>query len=233
MGPGCRVLDIGCGSGRHACEAARTSGALIIAADIDYDEVVTARNSLNFLANCGECRSFWSTMVADITRLPFADASFDVVICAEILEHIRADQTAIRELVRILAPDGHLVISVPRNYPERICWLLSTEYHTAANGHVRIYSKTALIRALTRHGLRCSASHHAHSLHSPFWWLKCMVGPGRDNSRLVGWYHRFLVWDIMHHPRVTRLLDRLLNPVLGKSLVLYFRKNQAQRLQRL
>ena len=67
-------------------------------------------------------------------------------------------------------------------------------------------------------------SHFAHSIHTPYWWFKCLTGPDRTDVRLVNLYHRLLVWDMMKHPPVTRFLDRLLNPVLGKSLVMYFRK---------
>ena len=72
--------------------------------------------------------------------------------------------------------------------------------------------------------MRLTASHHAHSLHAPYWWLKCLVGPTRDDSLPVNLYHRFLTWDIMQKPKPTRLLDRIFNPLFGKSLVLYFEK---------
>jgi hypothetical protein len=51
------------------------------------------------------------------------------------------------------------------------------------------------------------------------------VGPQRNDHLLVNLYHRFLTWDIMHQPQPTRFFDRLLNPLLGKSLVLYFTKD--------
>jgi len=66
--------------------------------------------------------------------------------------------------------------------------------------------------------------HHAHGLHSPYWWLKCTVGVDRDDHPLARAYHRLLVWDIMRHPPVTRLAERALNPVIGKSIVMYARK---------
>ena len=37
-------------------------------------------------------------------------------------------------------------------------------------------------------------------------------------------YHRFLVWDLMDRPAFTRALERVLNPVMGKSVVMYFQK---------
>jgi hypothetical protein len=65
---------------------------------------------------------------------------------------------------------------------------------------------------------------YAHSLHSPYWWLKCLVGPTRSDSTVVNLYHRFLTWEMMKKPRPVKFLDRLLNPLMGKSLVLYFKK---------
>tara|TARA_Y100000780_G_C13526301_1_gene355884 strand:+ start:96 stop:308 length:213 start_codon:yes stop_codon:yes gene_type:complete len=58
-------------------------------------------------------------------------------------------------------------------------------------------------------------------LHSPYWWLKCAVGPANDEHRLVKAYHRLLVWDIVQNPWITRTANRLLNPIIGKSIVLY------------
>ncbi|MEZ4579478.1 MAG: hypothetical protein R2875_16145 [Desulfobacterales bacterium] len=72
-------------------------------------------------------------------------------------------------------------------------------------------------------GLEKRGTHYAHSLHT-YWWLKCLVGPERCDSLPVNLYHRLLSWDIMEKPKITRQMDRLLNPVCGKSLVLYFRK---------
>ncbi|RLB75447.1 MAG: SAM-dependent methyltransferase, partial [Deltaproteobacteria bacterium] len=60
---------------------------------------------------------------------------------------------------------------------------------------------------------------------TPYWWLKCLVGADNGRTRLVDLYHNLLVWDIMKKPRITRLLDSLLTPVMGKSIVMYFRKD--------
>jgi hypothetical protein len=45
-----------------------------------------------------------------------------------------------------------------------------------------------------------------------------------DDNRAVAAYHRLLVWDIMKRPRTTRVAEKVLNPLIGKSLVLYFEK---------
>ena len=67
-------------------------------------------------------------------------------------------------------------------------------------------------------------SHHAHGLHAPYWWLRCLVGPTNNSHPAVSTYHRLLVWDIEKAPKVTRYADRVLNPLVGKSLVVYLLK---------
>ena len=69
-------------------------------------------------------------------------------------------------------------------------------------------------------GLVPGRSHHAHALHAPYWWLRCAVGVQRDVAAVRA-YHRLLVWDLTRRPWLTRTAERLLDPVLGKSLVVY------------
>ncbi len=86
---------------------------------------------------------------------------------------------------------------------------------------MRIFTRSELEAKLARAGLAVSGHHHAHALHAPYWWLKCAVGVHDDGHPLARGYHRLLVWDIMRRPAVTRLADAALNPLIGKSLVVY------------
>jgi len=160
----------------------------------------------------------------DATAMPFGDACFDRVIAAEVLEHIPLDQRALGEIARVLRPDGLLAVTVPAWLPERICWRLSDDYHNTPGGHVRIYTRPELEAKLRAAGFEVGGHHHAHGLHSPYWWLKCAVGVHKDSHPLAQAYHRLLVWDIMKHPPVTRLAEQALNPLIGKSVVVYARK---------
>ena len=225
--PSEKILDIGCGSGRHVGEASRLNGVFVIGADRNHDDLILTRNRLNFIKNCGEHGGGRDGLTsADITSLPFENESFHHVICSEVMEHIPDHAKAARELVRVLKPGGNLVVSVPRFLPERICWALSKDYYSANGGHVRIYKKNNIAALFTNQGVTENGSHHyAHSIHTPFWWLKCLVGPAKTDSKAVNLYHRLLTWDIMEKPKVTRTLDKLMNPVLGKSLVMYFKKH--------
>jgi SAM-dependent methyltransferase len=161
------------------------------------------------------------SVAGDATAMPFGDGSFDRVIAAEVLEHIPRDQQAMNEIARVLRPGGIAAVTVPAWLPERVCWALSADYHNVPGGHVRIYTRAELEAKLARAGLAAGAHHHAHGLHSPYWWLKCAVGVHDDEHPAAKAYHRLLVWDIMKRPAVTRAAERALNPLIGKSLVVY------------
>ncbi len=223
--PGERVLDMGCGAGRHAFEMYRR-GADVIALDQDADELAGVGELFAAMREAGEVPDGAQADIkeGDALSLPFAEAEFDRIVAAEILEHIPDDIAALGELVRVLRPGGTIALTVPRWLPEMICWKLSEEYHNTPGGHIRIYTDAELIAKTTAAGLIHTDTHYAHGLHSPYWWLKCAVGVHRHDHRLVEAYHRLLVWDIMKRPRTTRVAERLLNPVVGKSMVLYFAK---------
>jgi 2-polyprenyl-3-methyl-5-hydroxy-6-metoxy-1,4-benzoquinol methylase len=230
LAPGDRLLDVGCGFGRHAYGAARL-GANVVAADFAEAELKEVRNTFGAMAAAGEVAeaSLTGTVQADGTRLPFDSAAFDRVIAAEVLEHIPDDAAALAELARVLRPGGTIAVTVPAWWPEQVCWRLSDEYHApfVEAGHVRIYRRSELRSKLQAAGLSPTSSHHAHALHAPYWWLRCAVGPTNETHRAVVSYRRVLEWDIMKRPLVTRGADWALNPVIGKSLVVYARKPSA------
>lgn len=220
--PGERLLDLGCGAGRHAFEAVKR-GADVVALDADGSEIKHV--ALMFEELDGGAGA---AVQGDAFHLPFPDGAFDRVIAAEVLEHLPADRSAIAELTRVLRPGGTMAVTVPRWFPELVNWALSDDYHSVEGGHVRIYRRSALEERLREAGLRVTGADHAHALHSPYWWLKCAVGVRNDDHPLVKAYHRLLVWDIVSAPPVTRIADRILNPVIGKSLVLYTEKPEEQ-----
>jgi SAM-dependent methyltransferase len=223
--PGERVLDMGCGAGRHAFEMYRR-GADVIAFDQDADELAGVRELFAAMREEGEVPEGADADVkeGDALSLPFADGEFDRVVAAEVLEHIPADIQAIAELVRVLRPGGTLAVSVPRWFPELVNWKLSEDYHNTPGGHIRIYTDKELVAKVVAAGLRLEHQHYAHGLHSPYWWIKCAVGVRNDDHPLARAYHRLLVWEIMKQPRTLRLASRVLDPVMGKSMVLYFSK---------
>ncbi len=224
---GDRVLDLGAGGGRHAFEALRR-GAVVTALDADATPIKDVSAMMAAIdveePAIREQGGTGTVVVGDALRLPFLSESFDRVIAAEVLEHIRDDREAISELARVLRRGGTLAVTVPRWWPELLTWALSDDYHNTPGGHVRIYRRGLLVERLGQAGLDPYASHHAHALHSPYWWLRAIVGLSDETHRWVRAYHRMLVWDITAHTPVTRVPEAALNPLLGKSLVLYLRK---------
>lgn len=232
IGPSSKVIDVGCGAGRHAFEAYRR-GADVVAFDRDEAELRSVDTILRAMAEAGEAPAGASAkvVVGDALKLPYADETFDCVIASEILEHIPDDDVAIAELIRVLKAGGTLAVSVPRWLPERLCWLLSDEYHANEGGHVRIYRASELRGKIARDGMALTHTHHAHALHSPFWWLKCAVGVENTDHPAVTAYHKLLVWDLMQRPKITQLVESLLNPLVGKSVAMYFVKPQEAKSQ--
>jgi len=226
-------LDAGSGFGRHAYEAARR-GARVVALDYASEEVATTRATFAAMAQAGEITAdrLAGVIRGDATNLPFRDSSFGCIITSEVLEHVPDDVRALSELSRVLRPGGTLAATVPSWFPEKINWMLSDEYHApfVPGGHVRIYTASELKSKIRASGLAFRGAHRAHGLHSPYWWLRCAVGPARQDHRLVNAYKKFLEWEIISGPRSIRILDKVLSPILGKSYVVYSQKPFAAKV---
>lgn len=223
--PGDRVLDLACGAGRHSFALYRR-GVRVVALDRDPGQVATTAEWLDAVRAEDDLpeSARAHALVGDAYRLPFPDRAFDAVVAAEVLEHLTDDVDAMAEIARVLRPGGRVAVSVPRYGPERICWALSRAYHEVDGGHVRIYRRGQLEGRLRSVGLRPTGREHAHGLHAPYWWLRCLVGHDREDALPVRWYHRLLVWDLEQRPWVTRAAERVLDPVIGKSVVVYLTK---------
>lgn len=226
VAPGTTVLDVGCGQGRHSFEALRR-GADVTAFDSSESDLADVKTMFGAMEQEGEIGPGGAAQVqhGDACAMAFADDSFDRVIAAEVLEHIPDDLDAMREIARVTRPGGIVAVSVPRWWPEKVCWALSDEYHEVDGGHVRIYRRSELTDRLESVGLEVLGGHHKHALHAPYWWLKCAVGPEVENGATKA-YHRLLVWDLMQAPRLTRWTEAALDPLVGKSVVVYARKPQ-------
>ena len=224
--PGDWVLDLGCGEGRHCHGVHLEGGVNVVGLDMDEPSLRKAMAGVFELPppkDPGAC----AFLKGDAYRLPFADATFDAVICSEVLEHLLDYPKALAEIFRVLKPGGLFAPTVPRAWPEALCWKLapgSGGYADQPGGHVRIFQEDSLRREIERQGYRYLDKHYAHGLHSPYWWLKCAFWSRQDDHPLIKAYHRFLVWDLMARPRLTRALETLAAPIMGKSVAFYFRK---------
>ena len=127
----------------------------------------------------------------------------------------------------MLRPGGRMAVTVPTRWPERVCWALDHRLPRHARAATSASTaSTSWKQKLESAGLWLRGSHHAHALHSPYWWLKCAVG--RRQRRLAAGAHATTTssaWQITDAARGgSARVDRALNPVLGKSLVVYTRE---------
>ncbi len=220
---GDRILDMGCGEGRHSIGAAyHYPHVTVVALDLDFDDLSTAKQRHQAFDDASLKHCLY--LQGNGYTLPFADNSFDHIICSEVLEHVPHYTTILDELHRVLKPGGSLNVSVPRFWPEKICWSLSTAYHQVEGGHIRIFTTRELRQAIQKLNFSFKHRHWAHALHVPYWWLRCAFWQRGENFMLARWYHKLLVWDMLKKPWLTQTLDALLNPILGKSVVMYFDK---------
>ena len=217
------LLDMGCGEGRHSIGAYIETQANILGLDLSMKDLKIAQKRLNDF-DTSNIKSVCQFGEADIVSIPLLDSSLDAVICSEVLEHVNSPQESIKELIRVLKPGGVLALSVPRYMPELICWKLSKEYSKTPGGHVRIFKHKQLKKLGINNGLEYQSFHWAHGLHSPYWWLQCLFWKTKETSHIVNLYHKLLVWDLMKKPLLTKIFEAILQPLIGKSLVMYFKK---------
>jgi ubiquinone/menaquinone biosynthesis C-methylase UbiE len=218
------VLDLGCGEGRHVISMYVEANVTSIGMDLGFNDLKTTQDKFTPFAEPDNTHKTFALTCANALQLPFPDASFDKVICSEVLEHIPDYEGALKEIERILKPGGVAAISVPRYGPEWICWQLSDDYHSNEGGHLRIFTASQLRRDVERTGLRYIHQHWAHALHSIYWWLQCAFWKTKDTNSLVQAWHKLVVWDMMENPPLTKTIETILNPLIGKSVVMYFYK---------
>jgi SAM-dependent methyltransferase len=122
-----RILDAGCGSGRNMVELARHGTVTGV-------ELADASVSLARERGAGE------VIAGSVLEMPFEADSFDLAASLDVIEHLEDDLTALRELRRVVAPGGSLLVTVPAYQ-----WLWSG--HDEINHHFRRYTRRSLQRA--------------------------------------------------------------------------------------
>jgi hypothetical protein len=91
-------------------------------------------------------------------------------------------------------------------------------------GHVRIFRKKQAINVISSHGFNFISHERFHALHAPYWWLRCMFWKTQETNKLVNAYKSILEKQILQKPLYLDILDKILNPILGKSIAMYFQK---------
>lgn len=221
---GDKVLDVGCGEGRHSFEACRLNHCMVCAMDIDDLSLRKTHYVLHYMDSQKVSKGNWNVLFGDALSLPFKDASFDKIICSEVLEHLEDDERGIRELVRVLKQGGAMAITVPTYLSEAVCWALDQDYYNHPGGHVRKYKAQELMDSLRRNNLAVYALRYEHAFHSIYWILRCIFRLKNEKSPIPALYYKFLEMQIVTRSRFVHRMERLCNFFFPKSIVIYTKK---------
>ena len=217
------MLDVGCGEGRHIFGVMQDYPDMkCIGLDMDKDSLNKAEEGYEYfksISNAGV-----DFLKGSAYSLPFPNDSFDLIVCSEVLEHLHEYNDAIREIHRVLKPRGKFYASVPASWPEKICWRLSKDYQNQPGGHLRIFNQKKLVSEIKNSGFKFLSSEKFHSIHSPYWWLRCLFWKSQDSNFLVKIYKKLLEFHILKKPLFLDIIDKALNPIMGKSFAMYFEK---------
>jgi ubiquinone/menaquinone biosynthesis C-methylase UbiE len=224
--PGERVLDLGCGSGRHTIEAARHPGR-VVGLDISRDDVRAAKFMYDDLKRKGKLRGHADFIVGDATNLPFKDGVFDKSICTETFEHIPDDHRGIEEFERVTKAGAPIAVSVPAYWPERAFWALSWDYWHSPGGHVRWYRPGEMRALLESRNMEIQVERRRHSSQSLYWFLRCVHGLPNENFPPVKFAWKFINWHHNRRLKVLEYIEATANLVIGKDMILYGRKRAA------
>ena len=217
------MLDLGCGEGRHIFGVMEKFPDLkCIGLDPHIESLDKAFEGLKFLESISNTKT--SFLSGSAYSLPFCDDSFDLVVCSEVLEHLYDYKDAIKEINRVLKPGGQFLASVPAEFPEKICWLLSEAYQNQPGGHLRIFKKNELIKEIAEHNFSFESSQRFHSIHSAYWWLRCLFWKSQESNIIIKGYKKILERHILKKPFFLDSIDKFFNPILGKSIAFYFVK---------
>ena len=217
------MLDVGCGEGRHIFGVMQEYPMMkCVGLDMDDDSLKKAEEGYSYFESISEVGAEF--IKGSAYSLPFPDNTFDLIVCSEVLEHLHEYNDAVIEINRVLKPGGKFFASVPAFWPEKICWYLSKEYQNQPGGHLRIFDQKKLINEIEDRGFKFLSSEKFHSIHSPYWWLRCFFWKSQEKNLLVKVYKKILERHILKKPRIIDNIDKLMNPIMGKSFSMYFKK---------
>ena len=217
------LLDVGCGEGRHIFGVMQDYPLMkCIGIDMDHESIKIAEEGYDYFKSISHAGAEF--LKGSAYNIPFPDNFFDLVVCSEVLEHLHEYNDAVKEMHRVLKPGGKLYASVPASWPEKICWNLSKDYQNQPGGHLRIFDQKKLVSEIQEEGFIFLSSDRFHAIHSPYWWLRCFFWNSQDSNFIVKLYKKILERHILKKPLLIDIIDKLLNPILGKSFSMYFEK---------
>jgi len=143
----CAVLDVGCGPGIIASSVKRQFGAEVFGVDCDsiFLELAKAKGVTTYSCNI------------ETDSLPFSDATFDYVLCIEVIEHLAKPESCLKEIARVIKPKGVLILSTPNlvALPNRLAIINGKDplkgdpFDRPYDRHIRLYALNSLTQLVS------------------------------------------------------------------------------------
>jgi glycosyltransferase involved in cell wall biosynthesis/SAM-dependent methyltransferase len=213
-----RVLDLGCGAGQFTIPMLE-HGYHSVGVDLDAPRLGEVA------ASCGEKGFSSSVLRADATNLPCRTASFDSVVCREMIEHIHDPGRVIEEIRRVLRPEGSLCVTVPSAHTEHYFQWVDSRWLEMA-GHVNVFTRKSMRELLEAHGFRVVEIRGRNCFYSLFWFIHTLAGTTHDGTGKIQNNFRladrvFTAWRWLRFGRLKRAIERGGNLLVPKSYVYY------------
>ena len=216
------VIDAGCGDGEHSLFCAK-QGAEVLFIDMDAEKLSAAEKKIQ----ASPAHAF-KAILSDCNPIPLPDASGDVVICTEVLEHVQDPAQFLQELVRVAKPGAQLVLTVPDARSETLVGATAPAEYFEAPNHIRVFREGELRDCALASGLEIQREQSVGSYWSMYMALSWLTSETKESLPLDNPHpvtdHWVRLWkEIQDHPR-GKLISDALNQLLPRTQCIVARK---------
>lgn len=211
------LLDVGCGRGTTLVPFSKLT-KIAVGVDLNRNSLITAKAKDNDTS-----KALLVNGLAD--KLPFKEETFDVVVCREMLEHVDKPSVTLKELSKVLRPNGYLCLTVPNSRTEKLLSFINPKWMEIC-GHSSLFTALELNSLLSNAGFKIFTQSGERFFYTYFWFFHCILRTTHDQTgRPLNneWLTKllYLFWRYFTRiPGASKIIE-IGNKVLPKSTYIY------------